>query len=182
MKFERVLYNKLKSMAKFRDLSMTCFVDQSKQIHNFLQTERVNQVEFKGVDQWVPLLTYLWFKYKDNSPAQKRVLGMQGPQGSGKSTICELISEFFRTFSDSNCETVSLDDFYLTFEQRQELGIRFRGPPGTHDFDLLSRFYEQFRTENDEGECPLTKVSKSKWDSPDSTRVGTTDREIAILN
>ena len=41
---------------------------------------------------------------------------------------------------------VSIDDFYKTFSDRQELQkndmrIKFRGPPGTHDIEILNKLY-----------------------------------------
>lgn len=69
------------------------------------------------------------------------VVGLCGPQGSGKSTmaraLCSLLEE--RGISSA---VLSLDDLYLMRSEREELGRRVhpllatRGVPGTHDVQL----------------------------------------------
>ena len=71
-----------------------------------------------------------------------RVIGIGGGQGSGKTTLCSLVQEAARNFGES-IEVLSLDDFYLTKAKRLSLAksvhgsLRTRGPPGTHEIELL---------------------------------------------
>ncbi|HEY8574685.1 kinase [Phenylobacterium sp.] len=66
------------------------------------------------------------------------VIGLCGPQGSGKSTIAAATVKLLEARGRS-AVAVSLDDFYLTHEARQRLArevhplLATRGPPGTHD-------------------------------------------------
>lgn len=68
------------------------------------------------------------------------VLGISGLQGSGKSTLAARLIENAR---DLGAVTLSLDDFYFTRAERQDLAQRVhpllatRGVPGTHDLALL---------------------------------------------
>ncbi|MDE0190290.1 MAG: kinase [Gammaproteobacteria bacterium] len=64
-------------------------------------------------------------------------VGIGGGQGAGKSTLGRLITEAGTVFG-IRIEVLSLDDFYLTQEERIRLGetihplLATRGPPGTH--------------------------------------------------
>jgi D-glycerate 3-kinase len=71
------------------------------------------------------------------------VTGISGAQGSGKSTLAQLLvaADELAGASAAGC---SLDDFYLTHEERGTLGrnvhplLATRGVPGTHDVRLAA--------------------------------------------
>lgn len=79
------------------------------------------------------------------------VIGISGPQGSGKSTIAAKLNDALSVES----VVLSLDDFYLPREKRQRLASEIsplfetRGPPGTHDIALLLQALEQLRKRGD---------------------------------
>jgi D-glycerate 3-kinase len=66
------------------------------------------------------------------------IIGLSGPQGSGKSTLCSRLSS-------PSIAVLSLDDFYWPFKRQKQLAIEtqgkplleLRGNPGTHDLSLL---------------------------------------------
>ncbi len=66
------------------------------------------------------------------------MVGLSGPQGSGKSTACEVLSDLLRGHG-LRVASLSIDDLYLTHAERQILArdvhplLATRGPPGTHD-------------------------------------------------
>lgn len=66
------------------------------------------------------------------------LLGLSGAQGSGKSTLATALTEQFRQ-QGIKAAAVSLDDYYLSKAQRQQLAqtihplLAQRGVPGTHD-------------------------------------------------
>ena len=72
------------------------------------------------------------------------VVGLNGAQGSGKSTLSELLAELLPKFFDVDCHVLSIDDFYLSKAQRRKLGaavhplLATRGVPGTHDCPRLN--------------------------------------------
>jgi D-glycerate 3-kinase len=74
------------------------------------------------------------------------VLGIQGPQGAGKSTAAAALVECVR-HDGGRAVCVSIDDFYLTHAEQRALAerhpgnpcLRYRGYPGTHDVALGDR-------------------------------------------
>jgi D-glycerate 3-kinase len=79
-----------------------------------------------------------------------RVLGIQGPQGCGKSTMAAALVDAVRD-AGARAVSVSIDDFYLTHAEQQTLASRhpgnpyllYRGYPGTHDVALGDRVIRQ---------------------------------------
>lgn len=69
------------------------------------------------------------------------IVGINGAQGSGKSTLCKFL-EVLMVEHNQRAVTLSLDDLYLTRAERQELSkydhplFATRGVPGTHDVAL----------------------------------------------
>lgn len=70
-------------------------------------------------------------------------VGINGCQGSGKSTLTAYIADYLASQYQLNVVVMSLDDFYLTGEKRQQLArdihplLATRGVPGTHDIAAL---------------------------------------------
>ncbi|KAJ2309780.1 hypothetical protein H4S02_007984 [Coemansia sp. RSA 2611] len=70
------------------------------------------------------------------------VVGVNGPQGSGKTTLAHGLAAYLRTHH-VGAHAFSLDDVYLRNAEQQRLAertqnplLRFRGQPGTHDVAL----------------------------------------------
>ncbi len=76
------------------------------------------------------------------APGTLPVIAIVGAQGSGKTTLARAAAEAFGAVQ------VSIDDVYLTRMEREALAreahplLLMRGPPGTHDLDLLERLIE----------------------------------------
>lgn len=72
------------------------------------------------------------------------VVGLGGGQGAGKSTLAALLVRALELGFGLRAAAVSLDDFYLTKAEREQLAVtvhpelRTRGP-GTHDVALAAR-------------------------------------------
>lgn len=83
----------------------------------------------------------------DQAPTLPRVLGVSGPQGSGKSTVSRALRHRLQQ-SGRATAILSMDDLYLTRSARLDLAARAhpllatRGPPGTHDGDLGCRLLD----------------------------------------
>lgn len=79
----------------------------------------------------------------NRTDAPALVLGVSAPQGCGKSTLCEQLVDLF-AFVGLRAASVSIDDFYLTFDGQQALAaanpsnplLQYRGNAGSHDLQL----------------------------------------------
>ncbi len=73
------------------------------------------------------------------------VVGINGAQGSGKSTLCGFLEVLLAVDSGLRAVTLSLDDVYRTHAERLALArdvhplLATRGVPGTHDIALARR-------------------------------------------
>ena len=71
-----------------------------------------------------------------------QVIGINGSQGSGKSTLADYLCMSIKQNFEIRTISLSLDDFYLTKEERNQLAknihplLAQRGVPGTHDIEL----------------------------------------------
>lgn len=74
--------------------------------------------------------------------AKRLIVGVNGAQGSGKSTLSEFLSLALREGYGYRVASLSLDDIYKTRAERLRLAneihplLLTRGVPGTHDVDL----------------------------------------------
>ncbi|MEX1237560.1 MAG: hypothetical protein WD994_04745 [Pseudomonadales bacterium] len=72
------------------------------------------------------------------------VVGISGAQGTGKSTFSRMLAIALERGFEKTTLVVSLDDFYLTRAQREQLArdvhplLQVRGVPGTHDVAMLA--------------------------------------------
>ncbi|KAK9841016.1 hypothetical protein WJX81_005787 [Elliptochloris bilobata] len=77
------------------------------------------------------------------TPKRPLVIGMQAPQGCGKTTLVEQLEALFE-HEGMRTAGVSIDDFYLTYADQQALAranpgnrlLQVRGNAGTHDVAL----------------------------------------------
>ncbi|MEG4231921.1 glycerate kinase [Microcoleus sp. Pol11C3] len=87
---------------------------------------------------WLPLAMQLSAaKQSLNRPL---IQGILGGQGTGKTTLCQVLRLILGKLGYSTV-SLSLDDLYKTYADRQQLQkadprLIWRGPPGTHDIDL----------------------------------------------
>jgi D-glycerate 3-kinase len=91
------------------------------------------------------------------------VIGLCGPQGSGKSTIARYTAQLLAR-RGMRAVVLSLDDFYLTRDARERLArevhplLATRGPPGTHDVALAGAVIDQLRSK---GKVALPRFDKA---------------------
>ena len=78
-------------------------------------------------------------------------LGVQGCQGSGKSTLADFLQLLLQHEHGKNVAVLSLDDFYLTRQERIQLAetvhplLVTRGVPGTHDTSLAMDIFAKLK-------------------------------------
>ena len=98
------------------------------------------------------------------------VLGINGAQGTGKSTLAQLLSEYLTSEHGRKVVILSIDDIYLTRAERQSLSQRVhpllgtRGVPGTHDVALGNTVLERLRSLQRSEKFMLPAFDKSRDD------------------
>ena len=111
---------------------LTTFIKQHKLPEKFRLTAK---------DYFQPLAERIFSQFSKSS--RPYFVGINGCQGSGKSTLTDYIGECLTKTHKLNIVVMSLDDFYFTGEKRQELSrdihplLATRGVPGTHDMAML---------------------------------------------
>jgi D-glycerate 3-kinase len=94
------------------------------------------------------------------------VVGLNGAQGSGKTTLAFLIGLALGKFWGKKAVILSLDDFYLPKRARQDLArsvhplCATRGVPGTHDCPLLLRVMSRLLAADDATKTVSPRFSK----------------------
>lgn len=93
---------------------------------------------------WLTVPVALWLRRQVELAARRPLLaGLSAPQGSGKTTLCQLLVPLLETMS-VRAVALSIDDFYLRREEQLALAaanpgnryLEHRGYPGTHDLEL----------------------------------------------
>lgn len=93
------------------------------------------------------------------------LIGLCGPQGSGKSTLVKDVANNF-----SNALVISIDDFYLKFQDQQLLAqgdnelLKTRGNAGTHDIPFLNEILNSVfkaNLQDNDVELKVPKYDKS---------------------
>lgn len=111
-------------------------------LDEFCATRELNGIFMRNVESY--FLDYA-SRLTKRAEAEDRpiIVGLNGAQGSGKSTLSELLAEVLPVFFDVDCHVLSIDDFYLSKAQRRKLSaaihplLATRGVPGTHDCGRL---------------------------------------------
>jgi len=114
------------------------------ELRSFLSAHRLPADYAELAQQWFAPLADELALYRERTE-RPLIIGINGSQGSGKSTLAALLRELFRYRHEQNAIDLSIDDFYLPREQRQQLAqeihplLATRGVPGTHDVALMKR-------------------------------------------
>ncbi len=94
-------------------------------------------------------------------------LGINGAQGTGKSTLADFLRVASTAMFDWNVAVLSLDDFYYTREERAALAsdvhplLMTRGVPGTHDTVMLAQCLSELRRVRRSEEVSLPRFDKA---------------------
>ncbi len=120
----------------------------------FLKTQEVLSEPFRDkISQfknfYLPISERIYRSYIiDKSP---KIIGLAGGQGSGKSTISNILKITLKTMFNLNTVIFSIDDFYKTRIERKKMSLNIsplfftRGVPGTHDTSLLMNCFKSLK-------------------------------------
>ena len=135
-------------------------------IKDFIQQERLPSTYLLDATQYfLPLVRDIKAEIQ-SSRKGPFLIGINGAQGTGKSTLAKLLSALL-TSSGYRTVNLSIDDFYYSKAKRQELAdeihplLRSRGVPGTHDVDLALNLIEQLCAAGSNQQITLPRFDKS---------------------
>ena len=133
-----------------------CFSKVKKDCFRFIKSQETKKDRFQNKEKMIKsflIPVSFWISKKTN---RKRtiIIGLAGGQGSGKTTISSILTLILKKYFKLNVFKVSIDDFYKTRKDRRILSITkhpllmTRGVPGTHDIDLMLRFFTKVKSKN----------------------------------
>ena len=114
--------------------------------------------------------------YKDKNSSKAMIIGLTGGQGSGKSTITEILKLILKIKYNLKTVSFSIDDFYKTLDERKKMSKNIhnlfltRGVPGTHSTKLLKNIFKKLLSKQFKSvlipkfdKSVDDRVSKKKW-------------------
>ena len=149
----------------------------------FLERNQLPPAYLDAAKQWFsPIVDSIVAEYNHNKTP--RVIGINGCQGSGKSTLADYLCTAVSEQLDMKTVALSLDDFYLTKSERNELArqvhplLATRGVPGTHDVELAISCIKQLLA----GEKTLvTRFDKSIDDRVPQDQLSSIDEPVGLI-
>ncbi len=130
---------------------MSCDSLDQQFLETFIQQEGLNDIFRRNVTEYFNAYAHRLAQLAEAS-SRPVIVGLNGAQGSGKSTLSQYLSQMMPMQFGVNCHVLSIDDFYLSKAKRKKLAasvhplLAIRGVPGTHDvprlLDALAGFIE----------------------------------------
>lgn len=124
---------------------------QIPDLTNFIKKNRLPEAYARHAQQWFAPVAEGIASEREKT-GKTLIIGINGSQGSGKSTLADYLALLLKEKFFLNTVVLSIDDFYLTLQQRQLLAkevhplMLTRGVPGTHDvglaIDVINRLSE----------------------------------------
>lgn len=151
----------------------------------FIKSEHLPDSYLQTVEQWYLPLAEEVLRHISTHQGPF-MLGINGCQGSGKSTLAALLVILLRELLGIRSINLSLDDFYLSFEERQTLStaihplLATRGVPGTHDIELAMRTLDALKKPGDVAIPRFDKASDDRAPT-EQWRVITAPVDVVIL-
>ena len=138
LKVYRYLYESI----RYRD-------DIEEGLKKLIQNEEVYDLADNLWSVYLPLAVHLRSDKAINRIERCKVLGVLGSQGTGKTLMSKMMKLTLETLG-SKVLYFSSDDFYLMHSERLKLKeaypfLEFRGPPGTHDIDLMNDVLDRIK-------------------------------------
>ena len=131
-------YIDIRNEEKNEIITGTKFLELKEQIlTDYSSLARQNLLTGLFLNFYLPLC--IWISDKTKIKGSPAVIGISGAQGTGKSTLTRICKSILTDYFKLNVAAISIDDFYLTRNERRELAeevhplFETRGVPGTHD-------------------------------------------------
>jgi D-glycerate 3-kinase len=152
------------------------------QIKTLIKQERLPASFTRVVEEvYLPIGEKLNRRFSSNSKGH--IIGINGCPGSGKSTMALFLKAILESHHKRSVEIISIDDFYKTKQERNELAasihplFKTRGVPGTHDTLLANETLKSLKVASKERPCLIPRFNKAEddrysidqWQSVDTT-------------
>ena len=133
-----------------------CFIKVKKDCLQFISSQETKRDKFKNKDKMIKsfLIPVSFWISKRTNKKKTLIIGLAGGQGSGKTTISSILTLILKKYFKLKVFKVSIDDFYKTRKDRKLLSknkhplLMTRGVPGTHDIDLMLKFFKKVKSKN----------------------------------
>ena len=133
-----------------------CFIKVKKDCLKFISSQETKKDRFKNKEKMIKsfLIPVSFWISKRTNRRKPLIIGLSGGQGSGKTTISSILTLILRRYFKLSVFKISIDDFYKTRKDRKILSIKkhpllmTRGVPGTHDIDLIIKFFKKIKSKN----------------------------------
>ena len=129
-----------------------------------------------ATQHFLPLADWAYETLCQSPAKQAPVLGINGGQGTGKSTLAELVCVYLSARHNVNGVTISIDDLYLRKNERKDLAqtvhplLQVRGVPGTHDVELGCRLIHDLKALQSGETMSIPRFDKSTDERHDECR------------
>lgn len=111
-------------------------------LKQYIRQQKLPEQYHAFAQKWFTPLAESLFLHQTNA-GKPILVGINGTQGSGKSTLTGLLTEWLTKVYNKPSIGISIDDYYLTKQKREVLAetvhplLKTRGVPGTHDTQLM---------------------------------------------
>jgi len=119
--------------------------------------------------------------------ARQLLLGINGAQGTGKSTLADFLGNAAESMFDWRVAVLSIDDFYYTLEERKILAkevhplLRTRGAPGTHDTEMIDHYLDRLERLQCNEHLALPRFDKAADDRAHKSRWPSVEGPIDLV-
>ncbi len=140
-----------------------------------------------GIIEQVYLPLSAWIESKKAYKEGMLIVGVNGGQGTGKSTLSRFLECIFSSGFDRQALTLSIDDLYLTRSERRQLArdvhplLKTRGVPGTHNVDLGLNIMDRLAKLKKGEKCAIPRFDKSMDDRYPEQKWPTVSGPVDIL-
>ena len=134
-------------------LTVECFNKVKKDCLKFIKSQETKDDKFKNKERMIKsfLIPLCFWISKKANIKKPYFVGLAGGQGTGKTTSSSLIEIILTKYFKLKVFRISIDDFYKTRKERISLSKRVhpmlltRGVPGTHDINMMLKFFEKLK-------------------------------------
>jgi D-glycerate 3-kinase len=144
--------------------------DRHQALQEMLARHRLPDAYLETAQHWFDPLAQQLAGQCRKQPGRPLLIGINGSQGSGKSTLSEYLRLVLQWDWNLRAVVLSLDDVYLTKSRRELLALKIhpllatRGVPGTHDMELAEATLQQLLQPGATGEVRIPRFDKAADD------------------